>query len=179
MPLFGSSGAPKFQLTRRMIIVLAVFGVLLVAIIILAVVLAVNANQANKRAGVAAALPTATMSVAEVTLPSAPDTAPPGHTAGLAEVTSVPIPPTQRVAVVPTAAATAVPAPTVQEGGGVVAPPPGGGVGTASTTPAAGGGETAALPASSSGLPYLIPVGALLLAAIVWWRWRRARAHGS
>lgn len=169
MPLFGSSGAPKFHLTRRMIIALAIFGVLLVAVIILAVVLSVTSNQAKQRAQMAAA-PTATMAVAEAPLSPAPDTAPPAPTVQGAEATPVPILPTQGVAMAPTAMATAIPAPTAQAGGGGV---------TAATTPAAGGGETAALPAGSSGLPYLIPVGAVLLAAIVWWRWRRARAHGS
>jgi LPXTG-motif cell wall-anchored protein len=49
-----------------------------------------------------------------------------------------------------------------------------GGTTTGTNPLGTGGGET--LPTTDSGLPWLIPVGVVLLLAVAWWRWRRARA---
>jgi hypothetical protein len=175
MPLFGDSDGPKLKLTRPVIIMMAVLGGLLVIVIVLAILLSSNVFGAKTANTVPA--PTATIKVAEVeateavpsVVPSAvPPTAPP------AAVTRVPTsapPPTSGTDVVSPAATEApIPAPTVGEPGGqtVQQATPGG----------EGGGEISELPGGSSGLPWLIPLGAVLLAAVAWWRWRRARSEG-
>ena len=174
MPLFGS-GAPKFKWTRPMVIVAGVFGFLLVALIALGVFLLVNNAQSNKTAAKPTLVATATIKVAEVqrtepTLAGQATALPQSATKAAAPATVPPA--TGGGAVLPTAMQTPIPPPTAQ----TTAQTGGGGINTQGTPPA-GGGETQQLPGGSSGLTWLIPVGIVLLVAVVWWRWRRSRAE--
>jgi len=159
-------GKPKFRLklSRPMIIIVGVFVVLVVASIVLVLVLssagAPSSQQAAGKVGATAqpALPvvtpvsTATVGVSETVPATAPAvTAPP-----------TPVPPTQQVAAVSTSGPTMRPAPTQAPAG------------NPSTTRGTGGEQP--MPDTASGLPWLIPVGVVLVVAVLWWRWRRAHA---
>jgi hypothetical protein len=72
----------------------------------------------------------------------------------------------------PPAAATAAPT-LIEPGDGATAVAAG-----PTLTPLPGGGGGEELPHASGGLPWIVPVGVILLIVVVWWRLRRARATG-
>jgi hypothetical protein len=168
MPLFGDSGGPKLKLTRPVMILIGVLAVLLVGVVILVIVLSSGAGRGTQTA---AKSPTAAASTSPLKVVEGPGTAvPPTALPAAPDATNAPVPPTAPgggMSLV-TPVATPIPAPTGQAGGGVVS----------QVTPVPqGGGEPSQLPGGSSGLPWLIPVGVLLLVAVAWWRWRRSRAQ--
>ena len=166
MGLRGDSGGSRFRLklSRPMIILIGLLIVIVIAIVAVALLLPpAGPPPAEEPQAMADNTPVPTETLPVVTEEPVPTiggepTAPPP--------TAVPATPKQ-VVVVPTAVATPVPAPT--RGGAVGGVPP--------TTMATGGGEQG-LPETSSGLPWLIPVGVVLLIAVIWWRLRRARSSG-
>jgi hypothetical protein len=176
MALRRGSGRPQLKLTRRNILIAAGF---FVGLVVLIVVLYFTVLQPSGRKGrttaekdatavAAKGSPVSTRDVASKPEPSPAGvgdaTQPPKSTA-VAQVTQDAPAATRGIAAQPqpTAADTLIPAPA---GTAVV-------TGASPTPLATGGGE---LPASSSGLPWMIPIGALLLVVAAWWRWRRAQA---
>lgn len=168
MSLFGGSGGPKLKLTRSTMILIGVLAVLLVVVVSLAIyfIFFNNPGRGAQTAARPTAAPTSSLEVGEGAGTAVPATVPPAGP----DATNAPVPPTASGGGVALVApvATPIPAPTGQAGGGVVA----------QVTPVPqGGGETTQLPGGSSGLPWLIPLGVLMLAAVAWWRWRRSRAQ--
>jgi cytoskeletal protein RodZ len=170
------SGKPQFRLSQRNVLIAAGFIVgLLVLVAVLYFFVIQPSGQtdqtAGKSQGTAAAANTSSAAtkdaLAKAEWSPTPEKAvsePPQATV-VAQATEALPTATRGIAVQPqpTAASTLIPAPA---GTAVV-------TGMSPTALGAGGGE---LPASSSGLPWLLPVAVLLLATTVWWRWRRAHA---
>jgi len=163
MALRGSSGRFKLKLSRPLLIIMGALVLLLLIIVVLSFTVLKKGGQptGSKAAGVGPA-----GGKAEPTAIAAASTPYPGAT----EIaTAIPVQPTApQPAAQPTspqsAEKTPIPPPTR-----VVAAAP-------SVTPLPSGGQ---LPGTSGGgLFWLIPVGVLLLIAVLWWRWRRARATG-
>ncbi len=171
-----TSGKPRFRfrLSRPMMIVIGVLLVLVVIVVVLVIIL--NSSPAAPPAQVAdkaapetvpvlplvTTAPTGTAGMSLTVAPSA-TAVPPAATALPTAVPPTAAPPaTQQVAVVP-AGPTEIPAATPRTT-----------VGGAGTTQGVGGEQP--MPETSSGWPWLIPVGVVLVVAVLWWRWRRAHA---
>ncbi len=166
------SGAeqPRFRLrfSRSMVILMGAF-LGLIAIIVAVVLLWPTLTGVGKQQ-VAQATPRPTTEVAVVTDVPAPTSAPEATAAPEATVLPEPtVPPATQAgsAVAPTAAPTEIPLPTRTAAAGLVT--------VVATSPPRGAGESP-MPDTSSGIPWLIPVGVVLLIAVLWWRWRRARS---
>lgn len=168
------------KLSRPMLILIGSLAGLLVLALIVAFVVLPAIQRGRDRTPVAQASPTA--DVAE-TLPVVDDGRTPtaktvstvvAQETAVIQETVPPVEPTERSqqpTPVPTLVVVAdrTPSPGATVGGTVAAGGP-------TDTPLPKGGEQ--LPDTSTGLPWLIPLGAVLLAAILWWRWRRARQLG-
>lgn len=172
MALRGGSSGFRLRFSRPMLIVIGALGLLVVAVIVLSITVFRGGGRRPSQ------VPSPIAAVTET--PEAVAKAEPYPTATVALATPTPAP--TQVPVAPTAppAPTAAPSPEAPSPVPTMVPPP-----TRpevavvpTTTPLPAGGQ---LPATSGGSPWLLPLGAafvILLAAVLWWRWRRARAAG-
>ncbi len=172
MALRGGASGSRIRFSRPMIIVIGALGLLVVAV----VVLSLGVFRGGRKGPAQSPSPIA----AAPETPEAVAKAEPYPTATVTLPTATPVP--TQVPVQPTAVPVPTPAPTLEVFTPVptmVPPPTRPEVAIVpTTTPLPAGGQ---LPATSGGSPWLLVLGGafvILLAAVLWWRWRRARAAG-
>lgn len=176
---------PKLNLSRPMLMIIGAIFVLLIIIVVVAVVVLPNLNKDRPA-------PEAQATAEPTDVVQVPTSGPVGiepTQQAIEESTAVADSGTEPATVPETQPAVAegsgepkYPAPTqstdsaTTEGASTEASPEesslGGGTGSGESQPQEN------LPETSSGLPWLIPVGAVLLAVVAWWRWHRVRAAG-
>jgi len=157
-----------------MLMILGALAILLVVVLVLAFVVFPAMNRNGDR-GVAenTPVPAATETLAEVVDEGEPSPVPSAKATVVVEDTSAPAAPTKRED-----PATPVPTIVVVHEGETAEPKDGSAEPSAADptltpTPLGGTGSGENLPTASTGLPWLIPLGAVLLIAVSWWRWRR------
>ncbi len=162
MSLRDRLGNVKFS--RPMLIAVgSVLGLLILVVVLALVVL----PRLGRKQGPAEVSPTAAPTLAVVAegspSPTAEAKAEPSPTP-MAGETTAPAPTTR-----PPVQATATPAPTL------IQPSPAGTAvaGGPTATPLPAGGGEGELPHASGSVPWLIPLGVVVLIIVGWWRWRR------
>ncbi|MGC8873599.1 MAG: hypothetical protein ACP5SI_04010 [Chloroflexia bacterium] len=172
MALRGGASGSRIRFSRPMLIVAGVLVLLVVVVVFLSLSILRRGGRAPAHvpSPVVAATETPEVQAKAEPYPTATVALPtqtPMPTQLAVQPTLPPVPTVPPALSAPTAVPTMVPPPTRPE----VAVVP-------TTTPLPAGGQ---LPATSGGSPWLLPLGVaflVLVGAVAWWRWRRARATG-